>query len=139
MAIRKNLLGLVLATTMAASSAWAAGPQDRMVIQVSDGDPKKWNLALNNARNAFKDLGKDNVQIEIVAYGPGIDMLKMEAVTAGRVEEAIKSGISIVACENTMTAQKLNKGDMNEAISYVPAGVVQLMRRQQEGWAYIRP
>jgi hypothetical protein len=139
MAIKKNLLGLVLATTMAASSAWAAGPQDRMVIQVSDGDPKKWNLALNNARNAFKDLGKDNVQIEIVAYGPGIDMLKMEAVTAGRVEEAIKSGISIVACENTMTAQKLNKDDMNVAISYVPAGVVQLMRRQQEGWAYIRP
>ena len=132
-------MGLVLATTMAASSAWAAGAQDRMVIQVSDGDPKKWNLALNNARNAFKDLGKDNVQIEIVAYGPGIGMLKMDAVTAGRVEEAIKSGISIVACENTMTAQKLVKDDMNESISYVPAGVVQLMRRQQDGWAYIRP
>lgn len=132
-------MGLVLATTMAASSAWAAGAQDRMVIQVSDGDPKKWNLALNNARNAFKDLGKDNIQIEIVAYGPGIGMLKMDAVTAGRVEEAIKSGISIVACENTMTAQKLVKDDMNESISYVPAGVVQLMRRQQDGWAYIRP
>ncbi len=132
-------MGLVLATTMAASSAWAAGAQDRMVIQVSDGDPKKWDLALNNARNAFKDLGKDNVQIEIVAYGPGIGMLKMDAVTAGRVEEAIKSGISIVACENTMTAQKLVKDDMNESISYVPAGVVQLMRRQQDGWAYIRP
>jgi uncharacterized protein len=139
MSMKKNLMGFVLATTMAASSAWAAGPQDRMVIQVSDGDPKKWNLALNNARNAFKDLGKDNVQIEIVAYGPGIDMLKMDAVTAGRVEEAIKSGISIVACENTMTAQKLVKDDMNESISYVPAGVVQLMRRQQDGWAYIRP
>lgn len=139
MSMKKNLMGLVLATTMAASSAWAAGPQDRMVIQVSDGDPKKWNLALNNARNAFNDLGKDNVQIEIVAYGPGIGMLKMEAVTAGRVEEAIKSGISIVACENTMTAQKLVKDDMNDSISYVPAGVVQLMRRQQEGWAYIRP
>ena len=116
-------MGLVLATTMAASSAWAAGAQDRMVIQVSDGDPKKWNLALNNARNAFKDLGKDNIQIEIVAYGPGIGMLKMDAVTAGRVEEAIKSGISIVACENTMTAQKLVKDDMNESISYVPVRV----------------
>lgn len=107
--MKKNLMGLVLATTVAASSAWAAGPQDRMVIQVSDGDPKKWNLALNNARNAFNDLGKDNVQIEIVAYGPGIGMLKMEAVTAGRVEEAIKSGISIFACENTMTAQKIRQ------------------------------
>lgn len=139
MAIKKTLLGIAFATTMAASSAWAAGPQDRLVIQVSDSDPAKWNLALNNARNAFSDLGKDNVQIEIVAYGPGIGMLKWEAVTASRVEEAIKSGISIVACENTMTAQKLDKDDMNGAVSYVPAGVVQLMRRQQEGWAYIRP
>ncbi len=46
---------------------------------------KKWNLALNNARNAFKELGKDNVHIEIVAYGSGIGMLKMDATTAGRV------------------------------------------------------
>jgi intracellular sulfur oxidation DsrE/DsrF family protein len=139
MTLKKMIVGLAVATTMAASSAWASGPQDRMVIQVSDGDPAKWNLALNNARNAFSDLGKDNIQIEIVAYGPGIGMLKMDAVTASRVEEAIKSGISIVACENTLTAQKLDKEDMNDAISYVPAGVVQLMRRQQEGWAYIRP
>lgn len=82
MAMKKNLMGLILASTMAAStmaasSAWAAGPQVRMVTQVSDGDPKKWNLALINARNVFNDLGKDNVQTEIIAYGPSIDMLKM--------------------------------------------------------------
>ncbi len=58
---------------------------------------------------------------------------------ANRVSDAIKSGISIVACENTMTAQKINKDDMNASISYVPAGVIRLMKRQQEGWAYIRP
>ena len=94
---------------------------------------------LNNARNAQDDLGKDNIDIEIVVYGPGIHMLRMEATTATRVTQAIKSGISIVACENTMTAQKINKADMHDAISYVPAGVIQLMKRQQQGWAYIRP
>jgi intracellular sulfur oxidation DsrE/DsrF family protein len=108
-------------------------------LQVSDNDPAKWNLALNNARNAQDDLGKDNIDIEIVVYGPGIHMLRMEATTATRVTQAIKSGISIVACENTMTAQKINKADMHDAISYVPAGVIQLMKRQQQGWAYIRP
>ena len=74
-----------------------------------------------------------------MAYGPGIGMLRDDAVVANRVTEAVKSGISVVACENTMTAQKLDKTAMNPSVSYVPAGVVQLMNRQNQGWAYIRP
>lgn len=122
-----------------ATPAGSVAQKPRIVLQVSDNDPAKWNLALNNARNAQDDVGRQNIDIEIVAYGPGINMLKMEATTANRVSDAIKAGISIVACENTMTAQKINKDDMNPSISYVPAGVIQLMKRQQQGWAYIRP
>ena len=135
------MLGFVMAFAVLTHSAvsMAAQQKAKIVLQVSDNDSAKWNLALNNARNAQDDLGKDNIDIEIVVYGPGIHMLRMEATTATRVTQAIKSGISIVACENTMTAQKINKADMHDAISYVPAGVIQLMKRQQQGWAYIRP
>jgi hypothetical protein len=135
------MLGFVMAFAVLTHSAvsMAAQQKAKIVLQVSDNDPAKWNLALNNARNAQDDLGKDNIDIEIVVYGPGIHMLRMDATTATRVTQAIKSGISIVACENTMTAQKINKADMHDAISYVPAGVIQLMKRQQQGWAYIRP
>ena len=138
---RHLMLGFVMAFAILTHSAesLAAQQKAKIVLQVSDNDPAKWNLALNNARNAQDDLGKDNIDIEIVVYGPGIHMLRMEATTATRVTQAIKSGISIVACENTMTAQKINKADMHDAISYVPAGVIQLMKRQQQGWAYIRP
>ncbi|MFM1939815.1 MAG: hypothetical protein RLY32_1557 [Pseudomonadota bacterium] len=138
---RHLMLGFVMAFAILTHSAesMAAQQKAKIVLQVSDNDPAKWNLALNNARNAQDDLGKDNIDIEIVVYGPGIHMLRMEATTATRVTQAIKSGISIVACENTMTAQKINKADMHDAISYVPAGVIQLMKRQQQGWAYIRP
>jgi intracellular sulfur oxidation DsrE/DsrF family protein len=138
---RHLTLGFVMAFAVLTHSAvsMAAQQKAKIVLQVSDNDPAKWNLALNNARNAQDDLGKDNIDIEIVVYGPGIHMLRMEATTATRVTQAIKSGISIVACENTMTAQKINKADMHDAISYVPAGVIQLMKRQQQGWAYIRP
>jgi len=138
---RHLMLGFVMAFAALTHSAvsMAAQQKTKIVLQVSDNDPAKWNLALNNARNAQDDLGKDNIDIEIVVYGPGIHMLRMEATTATRVTQAIKSGISIVACENTMTAQKINKADMHDAISYVPAGVIQLMKRQQQGWAYIRP
>lgn len=130
---------VLLGTGCATAPSPAASAKPSMVIQVSDADPAKWNLALNNARNAQTDLGRDKVAIEIVAYGPGIGMLRDDAVVANRVSEAVKSGIGVVACENTMTAQKLDKKVMNPNVSYVPAGVVQLMNRQNEGWAYIRP
>jgi intracellular sulfur oxidation DsrE/DsrF family protein len=112
---------------------------NKVVFQVSDADPAKWNLALNNARNVVKDLGADKVAIEIVAYGPGIGMLKMDSAVGGRVQEALAGGISVVACENTMKGQKLSRADMLDKIGYVPAGVVQLMQRQREGFAYVRP
>jgi len=113
--------------------------RSRVVIQVSDAEPAKWNLALNNARNIQTDMGAANVDIEIVAYGPGIGMLKSDSVVGNRVDEAGKAGVKVVACENTMHGQKLTPADMLNGIGYVPAGVVELMQRQQQGWAYIRP
>ena len=117
----------------------AAAPKNRVVMQVSDGEPAKWNLALNNARNLQADLGAANVEIEIVAYGPGIGMLKRDSPVASRVGEALTSGVKIVACENTMRGQKLVQADMLPAIDYVGAGVVEIMQRQQQGWSYLRP
>jgi intracellular sulfur oxidation DsrE/DsrF family protein len=111
----------------------------RVVIQVSDADPQKWNLALNNAKNVQTDLGADKTEIEVVAYGPGIGMLKADAIVANRIEDAVAAGVKVVACENTMKAQKLSRDDMNRKIDYVAAGVVELMHRQQQGYAYIRP
>ena len=122
----------------AAQSALADRPH-KVVFQVSDAEPAKWNLALNNARNVQKDLGADKVAIEIVAYGPGIGMLKMDSVVGSRIGEAMSTGVAVVACENTMHGQKLTKADMLGGIGYVPAGVVELMERQKQGYAYIRP
>jgi hypothetical protein len=141
-----NRRTLCLAVAMTGATLLATGcastppaPKPQIVMQVSDGDAAKWNLALNVANNAQKELGADKIQVEIVAFGPGIGMLKFDAVTANRVNDAIKAGVKVVACENTMGAQKLVKADMNPAISYVPAGVIEIMNRQQEGWAYVRP
>ena len=116
-------------------------PRDkyRVVFQVSDNDPARWNLALNNARNVQEDLGKDNVRIEIVAYGPGLAMLKAESPVAGGLAGAMDSSVGLIACENTMTELKLDKADMYGGIAYVHAGVSHIMKRQREGWAYIRP
>ena len=83
--------------------------------------------------------GEKNVEIEIVAYGPGIGMLKMDSPVGNRIGEAMSTGVKIVACENTMSNQKLARDDMLPRIGYVKAGVVELMKKQQLGWSYIRP
>jgi len=135
-------IAIVAALALAAPAGAAAegnAAKNRVVFQVSDSDPQKWNLALNNARNVQEDLGKDAVDLEIVAYGPGIGMLKADSAVGKRISDALGNGVKVVACENTMKGQKLTKADMLPAIGYVPAGVVELMQRQREGYAYIRP
>jgi intracellular sulfur oxidation DsrE/DsrF family protein len=131
---------LILVSGLATSATAQPVPQrNRVVIQVSDGDAAKWNLALNNARNLQTDLGPGNVEIEVVAYGPGIGMLKLDSPVGSRISEAKDAGVKIMACENTMKAQKLERADMLNGIGYVGAGVVEIMQRQQEGWTYLRP
>jgi len=141
--IRSFAAAIVLAAVPALVAPGAALAQQpvksKVVFQVSDNDPAKWNLALNNARNVQADLGKENVQIEIVAYGPGLGMLKSDSKIAGRLAEALDNGVGLLACENTMTNTKTTKADMYAGIAYVTAGVTHLMKRQREGWAYIRP
>ena len=132
-------LVLPLSSAAAEDKTTQKPQKERVVIQVSDADPQKWNLALNNAKNVQTDLGADKTEIEIVAYGPGIGMLKADAVVANRIEDAVAAGVKVVACENTMKAQKLSRDDMNRKVDFVAAGVVQLMRRQQQGYTYIRP
>ena len=133
---------LLLAVSVGLVPAQAQQPaaaRAKVVLQMSDGDAAKWNLALNNAKNLQTDLGAANVDIEVVAYGPGIGMLKADSVVGNRVDEALSAGVKVLACENTMRGQKLGKPDMLKGIDYVPAGVVEIMQRQQQGWAYIRP
>jgi intracellular sulfur oxidation DsrE/DsrF family protein len=139
--MNKRLFLATLAFLAASFTAVSYGQtaKQRVVFQVSDADPAKWNLALNNASNVQQDLGKDNVQIEIVAYGPGLAMLKAESPVAARLAGALDSNVGLLACENTMQNQKIAKAQMYGGIAYVQAGVTHLMKRQREGWAYIRP
>lgn len=111
----------------------------KVVFQVTDGDAQKWNLTLVNAMNVITELGKHNVAIEIVVYGPAIDMLKLESEVAPRVDEVIKHGVNVVACENTMHGERLTPADMLPDLDFTRTGVVYLMEKQKKGYAYIRP
>jgi len=136
--IKLVVAALALSMVFASQLATAAG-KEKVVFQVSDADPAKWSLVLNNVKNVQQALGADKVDIAIVVYGPAIGMLKLDSAVAGRIDEAKKANVVIVACETTMTGQKLTGADMLPNTNYVPAGVVELMKKQKEGYAYIRP
>jgi intracellular sulfur oxidation DsrE/DsrF family protein len=138
---RSTLLGAA-ALAFAALPAFAqtAAKKHRLLIAVSDNDPGKWNMVMNNVKNAQEDVGgADKIDIEVVAYGPGINMVKSESPVAANIADLVKSGVKVEACENTMKALKLEKSQILTTVSYVPAAVTHLMKRQEEGWAYVRP
>ncbi len=134
---------LALSLSFAGLQGCTTAPQketkEKVIIQVSDADPARWNLALNVAKNIQQEIGVDKVEIEIAVFGPGIGMLKLDSSVATRIEDAKKANVTVVACENTMKGQKLTAADMLPNTNYVKAGVVQVMKKQKEGYAYIRP
>lgn len=127
------------AMSVPALAQTAATARNRAVFQVSDNDPARWNLVLNNMQNLRDGVGAEGIEIELVAYGPGLAMLKTDSAVKDRIAAAVKSGVAVNACQNTMSFMKLTASDMLTDVGYVPSGVVEVMKKQQQGWAYIRP
>ena len=132
--------GAVLAAALPLLSRAQSQPavKNRALFQVTDNDPARWNMILNNMANLKDGVDGEPIEIELVAFGPGLLMLKADSSVRQRVAEALKNGAAINACQNTMRGMKLVPADMLPDIGYVPAGVVEVMRKQQQGWAYIR-
>jgi intracellular sulfur oxidation DsrE/DsrF family protein len=118
------------------------GKAHKLVIQVSTNDAQTQKIALNNAVNAQKDIGMDNISIEIVAYGPGLSIMTAKSPEAKRVSSLAQQGITFSACKNTMKKMAKKSGKMPvlaEGVGIVPAGVIRIMELQEQGYAYVRP
>jgi intracellular sulfur oxidation DsrE/DsrF family protein len=114
-------------------------PKYRLVFHVSENNPQQWQLTLNNAFAFQKNVGKDNAQIEIVANGPGLNMLKAESKVADRIAQALDKSIDVVACGETMQSTHVTAADLIGGVRIVPGGLIEIVERQQQGWSYIRP
>ena len=142
--IRRNIFQVVaaaalLAVGIAPAVTAHAADKEGVVIQVSDDDPKTWNQALNVVRNIQAERGKDNVKVEVVVFGNGIGLLKAESPLANRIDDTLASGADVVMCQNTMRGRKVTEKDMHPKIGYVKAGVIEIIDRQKQGWAVVRP
>ena len=119
----------------------------KVTIHVDDSDPKRQNMALNNAFNvnAFYESKGEKVIIEVVAYGPGLMMLREDK---SKVKDRITKmslelpNLSFAACGNTRKKMEKKEGKELVLVSeakQVPSGVVRLMELQEQGYSYIRP
>ena len=134
------IAGLMMMGGMA-SNAFADGVRG-LVIQVSSKDPVVQKIALNVAVNVQKALGIDNVNVEIVAFGPGLSILTKKSKNAKRVESLALQNITFSACANTMKKIEKKKGKkpgLAEGVKIVPAGAIRIMELQEKGYSYIRP
>ena len=113
--------------------------KNRIVVQVNEDGARKWNDILVNIHNIQLEMGEKNIAIAVVAIGPALGMLKADSLAANGVQEALATGVEFVACGNSMRAQKLVKDDLVEGVTTSIAGYVEIMQRQQQGWAYLRP
>lgn len=114
----------------------------QIVIQVSSGDEATQNLALNNVSNLQEALGIDNVDIEVVAYGPGLSLLTKANKDGNRVESLSVQGVAFSACGNTIKAVTKKTGKepvLLKGVKVVPGGVVRIMELQEKGYTYVRP
>ncbi|MEA2883073.1 MAG: uncharacterized protein QOH32_2329 [Bradyrhizobium sp.] len=146
-------LRLALAASLLApfaSISLAADPKPhRVAIQVDQNDPQVMNLALNNATNVIEYFrGKnEEVEVDIVTYGPGLHMLRDDTSPVKdrlkRLKElAFPGKLQFSACNNTRQNMEKTEGKAVPIIAdatIVPSGVVRLMELQEQGWSYVRP
>ena len=122
----------------AADAAASTPAREQAIFAVTDADPAKWNFTLGNIANALDGIGADKADIELVVYGPAIAMLKKDSVVADRVAAVLARGVRVAACQNSMRGFKIEAAELVPGVSPVPAGVVELIRREHAGYAYVR-
>ena len=116
--------------------------EHKVVLQLSDNDPKKQGLVISVANNLMKHYEPDKVAVEIVAFGPGIDLLKPDNANRKLVESLVAQGVRFDVCLNTVDTLERETGkrpDIIPAASPVQVGVGQIMALTENGYTLVRP
>lgn len=144
---RYALLLLLTATIVFVNPIWAqeekAFAEHKIVLQLSDGELEKQRLVLSVASNVMKYYGPDLVEIEIVAFGSGLQLLYKDNIYKDRINGLVDSGgVRFSACENTLITLRKKLGhdiELNEHSKIVQAGVVRIKELVDQGYMLVRP
>jgi intracellular sulfur oxidation DsrE/DsrF family protein len=116
--------------------------EHRIVLKLSDYDPKKEGFVLSVANNLIKAYGPDKIAVEVVTFGPGIDLLRTESANRARVESLIAQGVRFDVCVNPLDTIERETGKrpaiLPKAIP-VQVGVGQILSLTENGYTLVRP
>jgi intracellular sulfur oxidation DsrE/DsrF family protein len=116
--------------------------EHRIVLQLSDNDSKKQSLVISVAYNLLKAYDPDKVAIEVVTFGPGIDLLRADNTNRKRVESLVAQGVRFDVCLNTVDTIERETGkrpDIIPAAKPVQVGVGQILSLTENGYTLVRP
>src|ERR1044072_1684258 len=116
--------------------------EHRLALQLSDNDPKKEGLIISIANNLLKAYDPDKVAIEVVTFGPGIDLLRPKNPNRQRVESLIAQGVKFDVCLNTVDSIERETGKRPAIIPAaipVQVGVAQILTLTENGFTLVRP
>ena len=136
------LLLAFMAPQVALAQEEKAFAEHKFVLQISDMDPFKQTLVLNVANNILKAYGTDQVDIEIVAFGPGLRLLCEDNANAGRIDGLAPSGVRFFACQNTINNMSNTLGrpvKVNSHASSGKGGIVRIKELVDQGYMLAKP
>ena len=116
--------------------------EHRIVLQLSDNDANKQGLVISVAYNLLKAYDPDKVAIEVVTFGPGIDLLRPDNANRKRVESLVAQGVRFDVCLNTVDTIERETGkrpDIIPAAIPVQVGVGQILSLTENGYTLVRP
>jgi intracellular sulfur oxidation DsrE/DsrF family protein len=116
--------------------------EHRIVLQLSDSDAKKEGLVISVAYNLIKAYDPDKIAVEVVAFGPGIDLLRTDNANRKRVESLIAQGVKFDVCVNTLDTIERETGkrpDIIPGATPVQVGVGQILSLTENGFTLVRP
>ncbi|MDB5596115.1 MAG: hypothetical protein JWM36_3076 [Hyphomicrobiales bacterium] len=128
--------------TAAASSDSSPFAEHHLALQLSDGDPHKQALVLSVANNMLKVYGPDAIAIEVIAFGPGIDLLRADSPNKISVDSLIAQGVTFDVCMNTVdtiTRETGKQPALNDLAIQVQAGVARILTLSEKGYTLVRP
>lgn len=136
------LIALLLVCTLQYLYAADEPIHHRLVIQVNKDDPDAQDHILSNIVNLQKHYGLDNIEIEVVAYGPGLWLVTDKSKLAKRVASLMLQNVTFTACGNTMDTIEASTGKrptLLDGVGIFPAGIARIMELQEKGWSYLSP
>lgn len=129
---------LVAAVTVQAQNEKPVAPKHRVIMQLNQNNPDA-HKQLMNQLNALKQAWGDDVVVEVLAHGPGIELFLADKSTQKEMIATLKTkGVHFVMCENTMKNKNITKEMLLPDMEYAPFGLAEIITKQEEGWIYIK-